>query len=253
MMPPLPGSWEEQVQQTARTLVYPPTPDIAGRVAERLRPARNRRLHPAWALLVLLALLAGLWATPTVRAAILEFLQIGSVRIWLVEPTPAPTTTMPVPTVTPISSLFDLFGETTLAAAAERAGFPIRLPGYPPDLGSPDGVFFQELGGPVVVLVWLNPQNTHRARLSLHILGEGAIVDKGQPALLATTKVNGKDAVWTTGPYMLSYRQRGGQEWDMRRLVESGHVLVWAEGGLTYRLESDLSLEEAVRVAESLP
>jgi hypothetical protein len=37
----------------------------------------------------------------------------------------------------------------------------------------------------------------------------------------------------------------------MRRLVE-GNVLIWFENGLTYRLESDLSLEETVRVAESL-
>jgi len=28
--------------------------------------------------------------------------------------------------------------------------------------------------------------------------------------------------------------------------------MVWAEGEVTYRLESDLDLEEAVRIAESL-
>ncbi|HMN29553.1 MAG TPA: hypothetical protein PKE45_15490, partial [Caldilineaceae bacterium] len=236
MMHPLPGPWEEQIQQTARGLVYPPTPDIAGQVAEQLGRPRSRRLHPAWALLVILALLAGLWATPAVRAAIREFLQIGGVRIWLVEPTPAPST------ATPVTSLFALFGETTLAGAAEQAGFPIHLPAYPPGLGPPDGVFFQELGGPVVVLVWLDPQHPQAARLSLHILGKGAFVNKGQPAVVTTTKVNGKEAAWTTGPYMLSYRQGRGQEWDLRRLVQSGHVLVWAEDGLTYRLESDLSL-----------
>jgi len=43
---------------------------------------------------------------------------------------------------------------------------------------------------------------------------------------------------------------RGGSV-DVTRLV-TGHVLVWAEGGVTYRLESDLDLEEAMRIAESL-
>jgi hypothetical protein len=38
---------------------------------------------------------------------------------------------------------------------------------------------------------------------------------------------------------------------DQRRLV-SGHVLIWEEDGLTYRLETDLSMEEAVAIAESL-
>jgi hypothetical protein len=34
-------------------------------------------------------------------------------------------------------------------------------------------------------------------------------------------------------------------------LIE-GHVLIWTEGEITYRLETDMPLEEAVRVAESL-
>jgi hypothetical protein len=35
------------------------------------------------------------------------------------------------------------------------------------------------------------------------------------------------------------------------RLID-GHVLIWTDGNLTYRLETDLSLEEALKVAESL-
>ncbi len=37
----------------------------------------------------------------------------------------------------------------------------------------------------------------------------------------------------------------------MRHLVE-GHVLVWVEDEITYRLETDLNLEEAIRIAELL-
>jgi hypothetical protein len=38
---------------------------------------------------------------------------------------------------------------------------------------------------------------------------------------------------------------------QFERLV-SGHVLIWAGLDVTYRLETDLSLKEAVRIAESL-
>ncbi len=31
-----------------------------------------------------------------------------------------------------------------------------------------------------------------------------------------------------------------------------GHVLIWKKSSLTYRLETDLSLKEAIKIAESL-
>lgn len=267
---PLPDEqWEDVVRQTASTLPYPPTPPMAERVLARLATERHqgrgqgrrRQLQPVWVVSIILVLLIGLWAVPPVRAAILEFLQIGAVRIWLVEPTPtpepaataaeaAPTRTV-APSPTPLPSLFDLAGETTLAGAAEKAGFPIRLPSYPPDLGPPDGVFYQDLGGPVVVLVWLNAERPGEAAYSLHILGQGAVVNKGNPPVLETTTVNGNQAAWTSGPYVLSYGQPGREHWEVRRIV-SDRVLVWFEDGLTYRLESNLTLDEAKRMAESL-
>jgi hypothetical protein len=54
--------------------------------------------------------------------------------------------------------------------------------------------------------------------------------------------------VWAEGPYLL---QLSGGDIDLRRLVE-GHVLIWTDGPITYRLETDLTLDEAVRIAESL-
>jgi hypothetical protein len=73
-------------------------------------------------------------------------------------------------------------------------------------------------------------------------------VVKQQPPEVETTDVNGRIAVWTTGPYVLMTQLGWLVEF---RLVE-GHVLIWADGPLTYRLETDLSLDEAVRIAESL-
>jgi hypothetical protein len=259
--------WEEAVRRSAGTFAYPATPDMADRVIARLTAGRAghlrpspRRLQPAWVIAIILALLIGALAVPPVRAALLEFLQIGSVRIWLAEPTatPVPSPTPPAartppvrPAPTPLASIFDLTGETTLAEAEARAGLSIRLPTYPPDLRAPDAVFYQHLGGPVVVLVWVHPERPDEAKMSLHILGEGAMAEKGNPTVVMTTTVNGEMAAWTQGPYVLAYGQGSPPEWQMRQLV-SGRVLVWVEDGLTYRLESELPLEEAVRVAESL-
>ncbi len=255
--------WEEQLQNTARALPYPPTPDIAQAVQGRLASTpttiktAGRGLRLGWAILcATLLLLAGLFAVPPVRAVLLDWFQIGAVRIWLVDPTPTATSPMhtqtPIPTPTPLATPFDLAGATTLATAQAQAGFPVRWPTHPADLGAPDGVFLQELGGSVVVLVWLDPTQPTRARLSLHILGPGTFAEKGNAQQVGQATVNGKAAVWAEGPYMLGYRAGPhATEWDVRRIVE-GHVLIWTEGELTYRLESDLPLEEVVRIAESL-
>jgi hypothetical protein len=235
--------------------------------------------------LTVLLILSGLLAVPRVRAMVLSVLRLGAVQILLGEPTltpsmpliESPLTATPILslepdtpavegtiaslTITPLptpTSLFltpdttiPLVGETTLAIAQGRAGFPILLPSYPSDLGTPDKVFYQEISGPVVVLVWLHPDNPDQIRLSLHILGPGVDALKGPPQAIAQTAVNGQLALWTEGPYMLLFRESGVEDLDARWLVK-GHVLIWMIGENTYRLESDLSMEEAVRIAESL-
>lgn len=265
--------WEARLRAAARAFPYPPTPDIAGAVrgrlgAEATRPARLRpRL--AWAMVAVLLILGGLMAVPQVRAAVVEFLQIGAIRIFLTEPTPTVTpipptatplsptptgllpTATPRPTPTPLSSVLELAGETTLAEAQAQVDFPIRLPTHPPDLGPPDRVFLQDLGGQVVVLAWLDPDQPDGVRLSLHQLGPGTFGQKLQPPVIQETTVHGQPALWTEGPYLLQF-QRGGQVVYEGQLLVTGYVLVWVEDDITYRLETDLSLEEAVQIAESL-
>jgi hypothetical protein len=206
----------------------------------------------------LAVLLLGGLAVPQVRAGLVEFLQFGVIRIFLVTPTaapPAPTPTgtpmIPTPEPTLLPSLLNLAGRTTLAAAREAAPFPLRLPAYPPDLGEPDHVFLQDLDGTAVVLVWLDPAQPGQVRLSLHYLTSPALGWKGAkepPDIVQFATVNGREAVWTSGGYVIQIRTG---DWDFRRLVE-GHVLIWTEGDLTLRLEADLPLAEAVKIAESL-
>ncbi len=246
---------EAQLRNAAAALAYPPTPDVAANMRRRLRrDVPVERLRLAWAALVVIAVLVGLLAAPQVRAGLLEVLQIGVVRIFLVPPTvtATPTGTMtltPQATPTLLPSLLDLAGETTLAEARQQMSFDVLLPAYPADLGLPDHVYAQNLDGPAMVLVWLDRDRPGRIRLSIHEFGQGSIIEKKfPPTVIATTTVGGQPAVWVEGPYVVELKSG---VWDVRRLVE-GHALIWASQGMTYRIETDLSLEEAVKIAESL-
>jgi hypothetical protein len=100
----------------------------------------------------------------------------------------------------------------------------------------------------MVVLVWLEPNDPSRIRLSLHQFGPGTFAEKGAPKVIQATEVNKQPALWTEGPYMVQVRNGN---YVTRRLVE-GHVLIWEVGEITYRLESELTLEEARQIAESV-
>jgi hypothetical protein len=255
---------ENRLTQAAQSFLYPSTPDIVRAVRVKLDSPQRLTLTWKLALAVVLAAIAILLAVPEVRAGLVGIFRIGVVRIFPATPTPTPTNTrVPViripteeptqmvvfPSATPdLVDLFDLFGETTLESARQRASFPIPLPTYPSDLGVPDRVYYQPRAK-MIILVWMQPDDPQKVRISLHMLGpDSAIVKKMDPQVISETSVNGQYAVWTTGPYPVQIR---ANDYDFARLVE-GHTLIWEQDNITYRLETDLSLEEAVRIAESL-
>jgi hypothetical protein len=261
---------ETRLRAIAQNLPYPPTPDIASAVALRLsrvpirKPALERKPH-RWqfalaGIVLIFVLLAGSLAVPSVRAALTEFLQIGVIRIFLAEPTPTPTlnpsvtpqpTSTPQPSSTPLDflSLGEIDGETTLEGAIDKAGIPLRIPTYPPDLGKPDRVFVQDLDGAMIILAWTAQDRLDQAKLILFEIAPGSWAGgKAAPITVERTSVNGQEAIWAEGPYVL-YLTNGNI--DFRRTVE-GHALIWAEDGISYRLESTLSLSEAIQIAESL-
>ena len=259
--------FETQLHSIAQELKYPRTPNIAGSVTARLRGTARPRLISrtvAWSLAIVLVLFASLMLIPPARAAILEFIQIGVVRIFRAEPTPAPppnqeppaqvlpVTATPVATMQPlIPILKNLAGEATLEEAQKETKnyYPILLPSYPADLGQPDYVFVQDADGPMTILVWTDPQNPDQVLMSLHFLPPGSwAIKKMEPTVIEETSVNGQQAVWTTGPYLM--RLTNG-DMQLTRMI-NGHVLIWEGANVTYRLETDLPLEEAVKVAESL-
>lgn len=269
------GLFEKQMLSIAKGLDYPRTPDVAGSVMTELGPSPSpqggvggkgglrfisRRL--VWSLTIILILFSSLMLIPPARAAIIEFIQIGVVRIFRAEPTPlappnreipsteVPVTATPVPTSQPLIPILEkLAGEMTLEEAQKAVNYPILLPSYPADLGQPDRVFVQEAEGKMTILVWIDPQKPSQVLMSLHLIPAGSwAIDKFDPALVQETSVNGQRAIWAVGPYPLRLRN---SDLQYMRLIE-GHVLIWTDGDLTYRLETDSSVEDAIKVAESL-
>ncbi len=257
--------FEAKIRAIASGMEYPRTPDTAGSVTARLHSVTRPRLISkalAWSLTILLILISSLMLIPPARAAIIEFIQIGVVRIFRAEPTPVPPQNQEIPsTMVPVTAtalptsqplipmLENLAGEMTLEDAQKRVNYLLLLPSYPADLGHPDRVFVQDADGAMTILVWLDPQKPDQVLMSLHFLPAGSwAIKKMEPTVIKETMVNGHRAIWTTGPYPM---QLENGDLQFMRMI-SGHVLIWETKDITYRLETDRSLDEAIQIAESL-
>jgi len=259
--------FEEQLRSIASEMNYPRTPDIAGFVTARLRFSTHSRLFSkarAWSLTIVLIVILSLVLISPVRAAIIEIIQIGIVRIF---PQPTVPTVQPVITATPesfapqaatasssvstlIKTLDGLAGETTLDDAQTKVPYLLQVPTYPLGLGKPDRVYVQDLNdGKMTVLIWFDSQDPAKVSLSLHFIPSGSwAINKMKPKVIRETQVKNQRAIWTEGPYPLILKNK---DIEFTRLIE-GHVLIWSEGDITYRLETNLSMEEAIKIAESL-
>jgi hypothetical protein len=254
-----------------------PSPGFAARVTAQIASAPSAHT-PAWrrwlgwastpsgmrpvrrSLLIAVTLLL---VAATVAAAI--GLGLPGIRL-LFGPPPVPT---PIATVRPSGSGASLVPGATLglgqrvelADLASRAAFPIRYP-TDPLLGPPDAAWIDSTKAGQVTIVW-------RARPDLP-----ATIDPGVGLLLGqldgtlhdgfitkaidsgTTvervRVGSNPAFWISGdPHFFYYELANGEfVEDSRRWVSD--TLVWTDGDTTYRLETALGRDAAIRIAESL-
>jgi len=252
---------ESLLRQAASDLspVYPPTPPIAAVVhrqlsARRRTPAARARIRLIRAVAVAAAIfVALLLVSPDVREAVARFFGLETVRIERVATLPpasvSPPTATPAGEVTPASTSqsatpqpADPFGLTTLAEARAQARFEIGLPGS--DL--PARVYLQDLAFAQQVILIYPDFTIYEA--------EGAVYRKiiGSSTLVEEVKVGGQPGLWLAGgEHMIQIQSPSGELIIDFRRVE-GNVLAWEDGGTTYRIETKLSLEEALRIAESI-
>ena len=258
------------VAAVAAVVAFPEPGDLAERVLEsvaaerpspgrvlgwpaRWDPAGSRWARAAVALAAAAAVLAGVLVLSSgARRAVAGWLGIGGVRIHIV-----PT----LPSAGPLVSELDLGRPVTLAQARTEAGFRIRVPSDPA-LGTPDAIALRT--GFIQHQVWL----VYRARPGIPpAVGTGvavlvsefrgsidsSVVKKLLSAgtSLRAVTVNGQNGFWISGrPHDVAYLDdRGRPLSDLVRLA--GNVLVWDEGGLTFRIEADLPLARVLEIAAS--
>jgi hypothetical protein len=245
---------ESELRAMARQLDVPPADDRSAAVRQRLEVQRARRPHvrapgpgtfvrgPGWraALVVVLAALAVLLATPQGRAVISHVLRLAGVEIRQ-GPGPAPS-----PRITAAS----LPGarRMSLEQARHRVSFPILVPAA---LGRPAEVEVSG-GGRVASLIY------HRTRYGTVLVDEFAgrvdsIVFEKFVHFSDVTKVevNGREGLWIKGPQMLMYVNRAGFAATASARLTTGNTLIWGTGQVALRLEGNLGKKAALVIASS--
>lgn len=236
--------FENHLTDIAAHVPYPPTPTIppvSRLVLARSVQAESRRTIPmisampvlARAAILILAIGVGLLAVPDIRAAVLSFLRIGALTIYL---DGASEGGKPL-------TLSEISGETPLNEAQSKVRYPLRVP---PD-SPPDRVFVQD--GQMVIMVWINDQNQIEQALYQIPDGDWQVIKSADS--IKTTTVNGEHAVWVDVRHPVQILRDGEVIEELTYFV-GGNVLVWMGDGITYRLESGLSMDEARVLAASL-
>jgi hypothetical protein len=254
-------------------------PDIAALVRDRLasdaartgpealgpRPSPLRRWQwaPARRALVL-ALIALL-----VLAAIAGAAGIGlpGLRIIFGGPSaapPAPSASAEAsvgsPSAGPPGGGLGLGSTVPLDTLDQQAGFTVKMP-TDPSIGPPDAAWVNPTLNDQVSLVWTSSArlpDTNEPGIGLIITAfRGAVSDGwftkaiGPGTKFERVRVGGQLGYWVTGdPHLFFYEGPAGFVEDSRRWV--GDVLLWADGTITYRLETSLGRDAAIAIAEAM-
>jgi hypothetical protein len=225
---------ERELHALARYVDFPAERDLAPAVRTRLtaRPERRRRALVA-ALAALVLALAVAFAVPPARSAILRFLHLQGVTIERVDRLPEVRTSRPLDLGKPIR-------------LGEARGTIRFRPLTSALLGEPDRITWD---GRQLWLVY-----GHTRLLVSQFLASGVPVYIKKVAEPGTTitpvVVDGGRGFFLSGARHFLYLAPTGIVLDERvRLARN--VLLWEHGPLTLRLEGELTLAQALRIARS--
>jgi hypothetical protein len=225
-----------------------PTSDVSADVLRRVAQP-SHRTHPVrvWAAgAVAAAAVILVMAIPAGRGVIADLLGVVGIEVEWTDSLP-PTGT---------------FDELELGQAVSleevSVGFPILIPSADPP-GPPDRVYVDD--GRVATMWKVSPElpavvGTDIGLLHLQFAAnlDEALLTKQvvQEADVRGVTVRGRSGIWIEdGPHVVTYLDRDGRErTETTRLA--GNVLMWEEEGVTHRIESSLSIEDALAIAKGL-
>jgi hypothetical protein len=214
---------------------------VVSRIEAEPAPRRQRRLLPAFGAAFAIAVLA-LTVSPASRDAVADFLGIGGVRISFGdEPTHTPRP----------SSDLDLGHLVSLEEARAEVDFHVFVP---TELGEPSETYYDPIvPGGMVSLVY--PSSVDVKVLITEFEGQlesdGLFFKKmmGPESDVRAIDVGGDEGYWVSGAHVFTYRTGGTIHEERVRLVEN--VLLWVRDGVTLRIETAGSLDQALRIAGS--
>jgi hypothetical protein len=242
---------DAQLSELGARLAWSETPDLAGAIQVAgatpisISPVHRRHRWFAAAALALLLIGTALAASSSARSTVADFLGIEGLQIEWGDPE---TTPRPLPTL----------GTPTTMQDFER-WLPFT-PRQPAALGTPDAVYLRVLenGDMLGIMAWEAGDDLPEAAET----GLGAVLmqfdapDESYMFLktigistgsVTETTVDGNQAFWVEGASELTIFETGGTE-----TRPTANVLLWQQDGTGFRLESNLDMDAALAIAESM-
>ncbi len=259
----------------SRSIHFPETPDIATSVRQALsqEPASLRPQAPgaatpaswlgrpaALAAAVALLLIAGVVLIPATRETVAGWLGVPGIQIQF---TDDDDDLPPTVVATPQPSLGLLLGDpVTLEEARQRVDFAIALPDVP-GLGMPDEIYLRvsDGGDQIVYLYGARPGFPAAAESGIGLLliqfeapddafwGVKQVTGSND---VRVVNINSADALWIGGSHQLLIAPDPDPVSSYLVSRPSANVLLWAADGITYRIESTLSRQDSIALAESV-
>ena len=241
----------------------PDRPDVAALVRARLESGPQQASRWTWrpARRALVFALIALLALAAIAGAV-GFGLPGLRLIFGGAPVSPPPSLEPSrsPAAGPPGATMGLGERVELADVDARAGFDVRWPNDPA-IGPPDAAYIDVTKGGQVSLVWATRPDlpaTLEPGVGLLLSQFRGEVDAGVFSKLVnggTTverlQVGDGPGYWLSGDsHILFWKAADGFVDDGRRWVSD--VLLWSVGEVTYRLETALGRDEAIRLATSL-
>jgi hypothetical protein len=259
---------ERSLGELAERLEIPNGEFVVGDVMRRIgQPARRRTMGrvPRLAGALASALVAAVLILPGPRHAVARWLGFDSVRIepGVTVPTTAPPTTdaLQPPTSTTVANpALGLGSAVSIEAAMAQTGLPDPTPTL---LGNPQSIHvaYPPASGQIIVVYApsdLVPQS--------NVTGVGALmsvlparIDEGffrktlgDTATVQPVDVDGAVGYWIEGsPHQLMFESGNDVLEDTLRLATN--TLLWQRDDHVFRLEADIDLGTAVRIAKTVP
>ncbi len=233
---------------------FPPTPSLHRAVRLDIesgaKPAPPARLWLRPALVGAAALLVAFGLTltlfPRARDAVADFIGLGGVRIDFGDRAPSV-----------VPGELNLGGAIDLTAAEERVGFDVKVP-TAPHLGLYTVHVTEPPKGGMVSL-FFGDQYPGRRPPDLLITQFRASLKGGffkklvfEGAATTHVEVRDHDGYWVRGAHFFYYFDGTAPAPRKEDVRLAANVLLWEEDGITYRIEADIPLREALRIAGSL-